>query len=218
MKTVAFVPIKLNNERLPGKNLKCFDDGTPLASLLLRKLGKLAGSLFDEVYVYCSSEEICDFLPSGVSFLKRPEWLDGREVRGSEIYKAFVSEVRADVYALCHVTSPFVTTEHIKECVCAVQAGGYDSAFCAKRIQNFLWREGEPLNFVLNDPPRTQEMVPVYMELSTPYVFTRDCWMENGARTGVSPYICECSEIECIDIDYPEDFELANVVYMGMLR
>ena len=28
MKTVAFVPIKLNNERLPGKNLKKFSDGT----------------------------------------------------------------------------------------------------------------------------------------------------------------------------------------------
>ena len=30
MKTVAFVPIKLNNERFPGKNVKPFTGGKPL--------------------------------------------------------------------------------------------------------------------------------------------------------------------------------------------
>lgn len=30
MKTVAVVPVKMNNERLPGKNTKCFDNGEPL--------------------------------------------------------------------------------------------------------------------------------------------------------------------------------------------
>ena len=29
MKTVAFVPVKLNNERLPGKNTKPFHNGNP---------------------------------------------------------------------------------------------------------------------------------------------------------------------------------------------
>lgn len=33
MKTIAFVPVKLNNERLPGKNLKKFSDGTPLVKV-----------------------------------------------------------------------------------------------------------------------------------------------------------------------------------------
>ena len=34
MKTVAMIPIKLNNERVPGKNLKQFSDGTPLIKLI----------------------------------------------------------------------------------------------------------------------------------------------------------------------------------------
>ena len=74
------------------------------------------------------------------------------------------------------------------------------------------------MNFVLNDPPRTQDMKPIYMEQSTPYVFTKDAFLTYGARTGVNPYICEVSEIECVDIDYPEDFELANVIYMNLLK
>ena len=50
MKTVAFVPIKLNNERLPGKNLKKFSDGTPLVKIILNKLAALKGDCIDKVY------------------------------------------------------------------------------------------------------------------------------------------------------------------------
>ena len=41
MKTVAVVPIKMNNERLPGKNTKCFDNGEPLIKYVLSSLSKV---------------------------------------------------------------------------------------------------------------------------------------------------------------------------------
>ena len=52
MKTVAFVPIKLNNQRTPGKNIKKFDDGSSLITVFLRNLIKVKS--FDDVYVFCS--------------------------------------------------------------------------------------------------------------------------------------------------------------------
>lgn len=36
--TVAFVPLKLNNERLPGKNTKPFTNGKPLITYILSTL------------------------------------------------------------------------------------------------------------------------------------------------------------------------------------
>ena len=36
MKVVALVPIKMNNERTPGKNTKRFHDGTPLIQCILK--------------------------------------------------------------------------------------------------------------------------------------------------------------------------------------
>lgn len=42
MKTVAFVPIKLNNQRTPGKNIKKFDDGSSLITVFLRNLIKVS--------------------------------------------------------------------------------------------------------------------------------------------------------------------------------
>jgi CMP-N-acetylneuraminic acid synthetase len=218
-KTVAFFPIKLNNERTPGKNTKKFMDGTPLMTIIQRKLLQLKkDGILDEVYCFCSDESVCNYLLDGIEYKKRDKCLDIPETKGTDIYDAFVNEIEADVYVLCHATSPFVTVEHMKECIEKVKNEGYDSAFCAKKIQNFLWQNGKPMNFILNDPPRTQDMDPIYMELSTPYIFTRDTWNKFHSRSGMKPYICEAGEIEAIDIDYPEDFDLADIVYTYCLK
>ncbi|MCD8107328.1 MAG: hypothetical protein LUE20_05130 [Oscillospiraceae bacterium] len=64
MKTVAIVPMKLNNRRLPRKNTKCFTNGKPLCYYILSTL--LAVDDVDEVYVYCSNPDIQEFIPDGV--------------------------------------------------------------------------------------------------------------------------------------------------------
>ncbi|MCR4695279.1 MAG: CMP-N-acetylneuraminic acid synthetase [Pseudobutyrivibrio sp.] len=214
MKTVAFVPIKLNNERLPGKNIKEFYDGTPLIKLVLNKLVKLLDdNTVDEVYVYCSDEAIIPYLPEGVKFLQRPAFLDEKTTKGRLIYEEFVKTVEADVYLLEHVTTPLVKVAHIKDCVDHVKSGEYESAFTAKKMQTFFWKGGEPLNFDLFNPPRTQDMEPFFIETTSTFVFTRDSFLRNHSRTSPNPYMCEVEEIEAIDIDYAEDFELADLVY-----
>ena len=90
MKVVAFVPIRLNSKRVVGKNLKILG-GKPLMQYILETLVKVNN--IDEVYVYCSSEEVIPYLPQGVKFLKRSTALDGDETLGKEIYEAFVKEV-----------------------------------------------------------------------------------------------------------------------------
>lgn len=42
MKIVAVIPIKMNNERTPGKNTKALSDGTPLIHLMQNTLLKCA--------------------------------------------------------------------------------------------------------------------------------------------------------------------------------
>lgn len=219
MKTVAFIPIKLNNERTPGKNIRPFSDGTPLIFFVQEKLKKLKEEgIIDEIYCFCSNDEIVKYLLDEVELLKRPESLDSKETLGRQIYGSFVDMVEADVYVLAHATSPFVSVDHMRECIRRVQSGENDSAFCAKKIQNFLWEDGKPLNFELSNPIRTQDMKPIYMELSSPYVFTKEGWRLYHSRSGKTPYICETTEIEAIDIDYPEDFVLADSVYMSLIK
>ena len=214
MKTVSFIPIKLNNERTPGKNTKCFSDGTPLIHLVERNIMKVKG--IDDIYVFCSSDSIKDYVLPGIKYLKRPISLDTKETRCNDIIESFVNSIDADIYIMAHATSPFVSSCHIQECVDKVKSGAYDSAYAAVKMQNFIWYKNEPLNFSIDNNLRTQDMEPVFCELSTPFVFTKKTFKENHGRTGKNPYRCECNSIEGIDIDYPEDFELANLVYMKM--
>lgn len=219
MKTTIFMPIKLNNERTPGKNTKLFDDGTPLLQVPLKTAleAKRDGDV-DRVVVFCSNDKIKEYIPEGVDFVKRPECLDTQTTKCGDIIEAFINMIDSDIYVMYHATSPFITKKHLVNCINAVKSGEYDSAFAAKKLQNFMWFDNKPLNFSLDCAPRTQDMKPYYCELSSPYVFTKRVFEKYHGRTGENPYICECSEIEAIDIDYPEDFILANVVYMSLIK
>lgn len=216
MKTVAFIPIKLNNERTPGKNIKPFGDGTPLVHFVQKTLLKL--DTVDAIYVFCSNEKIKDYILDGVKFVKRSETLDTKETLCGDLIKAFINSVESDIYIMANATSPFISLETYNACIKAVQDGNYTSAFASKKLQNFIWYKNKPLNFLLGKAPRTQDMEPVYCELSSPYVFKKEVFEKYHGRTGENPYIHECNEVEAIDIDYPEDFILADMVYENILK
>lgn len=216
MKVAAFVPVKLNNERAPGKNTKRFDDGTPLITHFLKTLVQVPE--IDELYVFCSREEIMDYIVPGVRFLRRPEFLDTKEATPQDIISTFMSMVDADVYMVCHCTSPFVKAERFSECIHKVCEEGYDSAFTGEKIQRLMWHDGQPLNFDAANVPRTQDLPVYYNEVSASYVFKKETFETLHRRIGLNPYICEVSGVECVDIDYPEDFEIANAIYMNILK
>ena len=163
MKTVAFVPLRLNSQRVAGKNLRLLG-GEPLMCHILRTLAGIGE--IDEVYAYCSDERICEYLPRGVRFLRRSPGLDRDTTLGREIYDSFTADVEADLYVLAHATSPFIRAETVADALRHVRSGEYDSAFSAEKIQTFAWFEGRPLNYALDDIPRTQTIEPVYIETS----------------------------------------------------
>ena len=100
----------------------------------------------------------------------------------------------------------------MRECIEAVISGKYDSAFCAEKIQAFLWQDRKPLNFDATNLPRTQDLEPIYKETSGIYVFTKEVFLKYGRRIGVNPFVKCVGFKEMIDIDNPEDFDLAEAL------
>lgn len=209
MKVVAFVPIRLNSKRVVGKNLKLLG-GKPMMCYLLETLVQVPQ--IDEVYVYCSSDEVLPLLPPGVKLLKRDTALDSDEALGEQIYDAFVRDVKGDVYMLAHTTSPFIKAATISNAIEEVLQGRHDSAFSAQKIQTFAWYGGKPLNYSPTSIPRTQTIEPVYVETSAFYIFKHDMWAQYHRRVGDNPYMAIVGPVEGVDIDYPEDFELAEMM------
>lgn len=209
MKTVAFVPIRLNSKRVAGKNLKMLGD-KPLLRYILDVLVEV--KRIDEVYIYCSDEDIISYLPEGVRFLKRPKSLDGDETLGKDIYEEFTNTIDADVYILAHSTSPFIKVETIENALNKILDEDYDSAFSAEKIQTFVWYKGKTLNYDLKEIPRTQTIDPIYVETSAFFIFKRDVWKVHKQRIGFKPYIAVVDKIEGVDIDWPEDFQFAETI------
>lgn len=206
---MAFIPIRLNSKRVVGKNLKMLG-GKPLLQHILETLTKV--ERIDEVYAYCSSEDICQYLPEGVTFLKRPERLDRDETLGEEIYDEFTKTINADIYILAHTTSPFIKATTIKTALDNIIDGSHDSAFSCEKIQTFAWFEGKPLNYSLAHIPRTQTISPVLVETSAFYMFKREVWTELHQRIGNTPYPAIVDKIEGVDIDWQEDFDFAEKI------
>lgn len=216
MKIVAIVPMKLNNRRLPQKNTKCFTNGKPLCYYILSTLLKV--ETIDEVYVYCSNPDIKEFIPKEVKYLKRSEMLDRDSTSMTEVLTCFTKEVPADVYVMTHTTAPFISKQSIEKGLNAVLSGKYDSAFAAKKLQDFLWKDGKPFNYRLDNIPRTQDISPLYEETSGFYIYKNEVMSKLHRRIGKNPLIVEVGEIESTDIDEAEDFMIADSIYNYLFK
>lgn len=215
MKVVSFIPIKLNNQRLPGKNTMLLNN-RPVCDYLFKTISNV--DIIDEKYVYCSDETIKEYIQpyenKGLRFLQRDKYLDGFQVKGLEIIESFVKDVDADIYVLTHVTQPFTKASSITRALEMVMSGEYDSAFSAVALQDYMWMNGKPLNYDTKNIVRTQDLEPIYMETGAFFIFCKEVFTELGQRIGNKPYIYEIDQFEAVDIDTAEDFEFAKAVAM----
>ncbi|MCL2015980.1 MAG: NTP transferase domain-containing protein [Defluviitaleaceae bacterium] len=208
MKTVSFIPIKLTNQRLPGKNTLPLNN-RPLCDYILQTLKSLDG--IDEKYVFCSDEQIKPYIPQGVNFLQRDPYLDGPQIKGTEIIAHFVAAVNADIYIITHATQPFTKAESIAMALEKVKSGSHDSAFAAVALQDYCWYKGKPLNYSLDNVIVTQNLEPVYMETGAFFIFKKEVFTQTGRRIGENPYMHIVDSFEAIDIDTADDFKLAEI-------
>lgn len=209
-KIVAFVPVKLNNERCPGKNIRELEPERPLITYILNTLKKV--SYIDEIYVYCSQEEIIPYLPIGVRFLKRDSSLDRNDTKILDVLKSFANDIFADIYVLAHATAPFLRALTIEEGIIKVLEGEYDSAFTVRKSCDFMWNEDGPMNYDSHEIPRTQDLPPCYVETTGLYLYERDLILKEGRRIGDRPYKLVVDSTEAVDINEETDFETAKAI------
>lgn len=215
MKVIAFVPMKLDNERLKNKNTKPFVNGQPLLTYILNTLCHVKG--LDSIYAYCSNDIVRQYLPVSVNYLTRSTILDQSETTINEVMASFAREVDADVYVLAHATAPFIAAESIELGISKVINGGYDSALTVTELREFLWKGDKPFNYDPKFIPRTQDLDLMYSETTGLYIYTRELILNRNRRVGDRPYLIPVSKIEAIDINEQQDFDIANAIFNSIL-
>lgn len=220
MKIVAFTPIRLNSKRLPGKSIIDLN-GIPLLNYQLNVVqGMQRRGSIHENYVFCSNLSIREHIQmhlSDVEIAARPVYLDSDNTLGNDIYKEFIKRVPADIYVLYHVTSPLLRLEHYLEGLAAMARPEYDAAMTVQRVQQFAWYKDQPLNYDPMEPPRTQDLEPVFVETSGFFMFSREAFEKHG-RTGSCPHRVEVDSAAAIDIDNQHELDLCAFILKGGYR
>lgn len=213
MKTVAVIPIKTNNQRLPGKNTKM------LGRVPLYEWGfdvARGCSVVDRVYV-CSSDTI--ILSAAHSFglgvINRPVELNSAETSGHDL---IVHELNSldldddDIFVQLFVTQPFLQSSTIDSAVQLLREDKNKTSVLALfEMENRFWYDGDPIS---HDPKilrGTQYEKPVYCEAGF-YVFKVGAFKSEGCRVTKDRIEYVVNRNECVDIDTELDFKYAKAI------
>jgi CMP-N-acetylneuraminic acid synthetase len=128
-----------------------------------------------------------------------------------------LSKIEDNHFLQTHSTNPLLTRETLERAIKEYfnTLPEYDSLFSVSKIQSrFYWVSGEPVNHNPQELLRTQDLPPLFEENSNFYMFSKKSFADaGGARIGLKPQMFEINKLEAVDIDEPEDWEIAESLY-----
>ncbi|BDQ02886.1 cytidyltransferase [Ignavibacterium sp.] len=214
MKVAAFLPAKGSSNRIPNKNTMLLD-GEPLFLRSLKKLMSIP--LIDEVYLDTESFEIIE-LASEVKcrILRRDVSLASNKTDGNMLFYNEVQNTDADICVQLLCTSPFIKPSTIEKGIkILLDNQEYDSVVAIRKEKQYLWKDGRPI-YNIHHIPNSTELEDTIIESMGLYIVRRDVALQLKRRIGDNPYLLEIDPAESIDVNWPEDFELANLIAIGL--
>jgi len=123
-----------------------------------------------------------------------------------------------ETIVLTHVTSPFLRSPTVTNAVKLYEEGQYEFIHSVNVEKNFAFLGGfdSPINF---DPlvlQRTQDLEQICFSNGAFFIFNKKTFKRHNHRWGESIYFYPLPPVQGIEVDYPEDLELARIVYRGM--
>ena len=217
MQIHVLLPMKSHSERVPNKNVKNFC-GEPLYHAVLTVL--LQSEYIDNVIINTDSDIIKEDVLKNferVVISDRPKEIQGDFVSMNDIIAYDLRKIDGEHFLQTHSTNPLLQSSTIDSAIKTYlkNLNQFDSLFSVTRLQTRLyWRDGSPINHNPNELLRTQDLPPVYEENSNFYIFSKKSFVDAGeSRIGLKPQMFEINRLEAVDIDEPEDWEIAEFFY-----
>ena len=211
--------MKANSERVKGKNFKNFC-GKPLFKWVLDKL--LDINEISQVIINTDAQDILyeNGMEDNEKILvrNRRKEICGDLVSMNLVINDDVENIEADIYLMTHTTNPLISVDTIKKAISkftkALESNqNIDSLFSVNLIQERYYDSAvKPINHDPNNLVRTQDLEPWFKENSNLYLFTKASFMKTKARIGEKPMMLVTPANESIDIDNPDDWDLAELM------
>lgn len=227
---IAFVPCRAGSQRVPQKNTRRFSDFED--GLIGLKLDQLARCKeYARIVVSTDDPEVMAAASRRQSNARVPIEIFDRppELAIADSLDAFVAHIPDiipnGVVAWTHVTSPFFGERLMDEAARgyrrAVTQGEHDSLMAVESIQTFVWSDQGCVSHDRTSVkwPQTQDLPKLYEVNSALFMCDASLMRERCDRIGDRPYLFETDFLAGFDIDWPEDFELAEkLLDAGVVR
>ncbi len=214
----AFLPCRLGSQRVPDKNIRVFAGIE--GGLLKIKLDQLCNTpKIDNIIVSSNDPRVLEFASkydySRIIIDERPDNLGSNTTTTDELIRYVPSLITEGHVLWTHVTSPFLNEDDyakIIECYFKQLSNGYDSLMTVLKLQGFIWDNTKPLSYQRNELkwPMTQNIEPLFEVDSGVFLSSINNYKEFADRIGEKPFLYEQDKSKSIDIDWPEDFNLAE--------
>jgi CMP-N-acetylneuraminic acid synthetase len=223
----VFLPCRKGSERVPKKNIKPFAGfKNGLIDIKLKQL--IEAKNIDAIYLSTNDDEILDFAASlnnpKIILHKRIEELSSSQTSTDQLVSHALDLIKDGEILWTHVTSPFLTAQaydQIIEKYLAEKNKGFDSLMTTNLIHGFLWNQNGPINYDREKEkwPRTQTLEPIHEINSAVFLANADIYKQYDDRIGKKPYLYSLDKVQGFDIDWQDDFNIAQaMVQAGLAR
>ena len=222
MKITAVIPVRKGSQRVKDKNLRPFA-GTTLLDNKIQMLLKVPE--IDEIVVNTNSEAAIelvelDYQGTKVRAQRREEFYASSQCSGSEFFKHLGEVTDTDLFIYTPCTSPFVKPETVSLCIKTylknLKENDYDCVSTVSSVKEFLWLDGEAMNYDPQNAPNSQNLPDVVALNFGTTIISRENLIKYHNIIGKKPDFVITSDIEAIDIDTPLDFYIAEQMYIKL--
>lgn len=220
-----FLPTRKGSERVINKNTRTFA-GIEGGILRVKLDQLLAVDRISSIIVSTNDEATINIAESfndpRIKIVERPEYL----CLSSTVIQDFINYIPTIVDAehifWVHTTAPFADSKVLNDALDVYErkvifGKEFDSLLSVTKIQQFLWSEKE--NKCINHDrtkilwPRTQDLDPLFEINHAFYINSKENYLKFQDRIGKKPFLYELDKIHSLDIDWGDDFALAEIVY-----
>lgn len=223
-KVAFFLPTRKGSERVINKNTKPFAGIE--GGLVENKIKQLLETKFIDEIIFSSNDETCmavakKYNDSRLRIIARPDELCLSTTNLQDLICYVPTVTDADHILWGHVTTPLCGADQYDAAIKLYLDKfneGYDSLVGVTELKNFLLnREGKLINNTTNIPwPRTQDLEPLYPINHTMFLAKREVYTEQKNRIGKKPLLHIMDELHSFDIDWPDDFTIAEIMYKNL--
>lgn len=217
----VFLPCRAGSERVPNKNTKPF--GGVQGGLLTIKLNQLLkAKLVDRIVVSTNDSKVIEIArrtSNKIIIDLRPEKLATSSTSTDDLI-CYVPEIINEGHVVwTHTTSPFLNEENYDKAISVylnkIKNKDNDSLMTVNSLRTFLWNEQGSYNYdsSVEKWPRTQTLPNLLEVNSGIFINSVDNYKKYRDRIGLKPYMMQTEGYASFDIDWPEDFDLGELIY-----